>query len=156
MLAGAGMICAAFLAGGARAEEPQPLIAAADIASLATNLDLTMYLEPGERVRQAAALDQASRMPIGNGASWADESTRAAGRVVPLRDYVGLSGARCRDYRIIIDVPQRFTMMWTEGDGTYNGRPIQLVPQRVSPAHTREYIAEVCGAASGFASAGRR
>jgi hypothetical protein len=114
-----------------------------------------MYLEAGERARQAAALDQASRMPVGNGASWVDETTRAAGRVIALSDHVGPSGS-CRDYRIIIDVPARTMMVWTSSFNTYNNAatPRQM-PQQMSPAHTREYLAEICGTAAGFAAAGR-
>jgi surface antigen len=153
------MIGGALLAGAATAAEAQgsaPVtVAAADVSSLATNLDITLYLESSERVRQAAALDQASRMPVGTWVSWVDEETHASGRAVALRDYISSAGASCRDYHIVIEVPARTVMIWTASFNTYNNSAVsRQMPQQVSPAHTREYMAQVCGAPGGFASAG--
>jgi surface antigen len=151
--AGAVVTGIATIAG---AQTLPPAIASADAARLGPSPDLTLYLQSSERSHQAAALDRANRAPIGSAVGWTDTYTRASGRVVPLRDYVGFGGARCRDYQVIVDVPTRYVMIWTGSYNTYNNCAVtREMPERVSPAFTREFIAQACQAPVSLASAGR-
>jgi surface antigen len=147
---------AATIASLAAAQAPGPAIAQGDSAQPTAGLDMTLYLRPSERSLQAAALDQASRAPIGTVVGWADPQTHAAGRIVPLQDTAGSAGANCRDYRMTIDVPRRDMTMWTRGVGPVNNS--STIPQEMPmcPAFTRQYVMQACQTPAGLASAPRR
>jgi hypothetical protein len=147
---------AATVASLAAAQAPGPAIAQGDSAQPTAGLDLTLYLRDSERSRQAAALEQASRAPIGTAVEWADPQTHAAGRIVPLQDAAGSGGAGCRDYRVTIDVPRRDMMMWTRGVGPVNNSSTIPTEMPMTPAFTREFVTQTCQTPVGVASAPRR
>jgi surface antigen len=146
----------ATVASIAAAQAPGPAIARGDSSQPTTGLDLTLYLRDSERSLQAAALDQASRAPIGTAVGWTDPQTHAAGRIVPLQDAAGSAGAGCRDYRVTIDVPRRDMTMWTRGIGPVNNSSTIPMSMPMSPAFTREFVTQACRTPVGLASAPRR
>jgi hypothetical protein len=114
--------------------------------------EINIYLQDSERANAAAALDQASRMPIGASVAWNDTLTRAAGTFVATGETRRADGAACRTYDIQVNVPRRNSMVnryLAAGGGqsraiTYYEDPVQL-----SPAFTRRFTQQACRTASG-------
>ena len=59
--------------------------AQASTASPIAAWEVNIYLQDSERAAAAAALDQASRMPVGSQVGWNDTLTRASGGIVAAR-----------------------------------------------------------------------
>jgi hypothetical protein len=142
----------------AAAQAPSPPAATTEPSASLAGWDTDLYLGNSERARQAAALDQASRASIGQAMDWADVMTRASGSILPLRDYPGFGGARCRDYRVTVALPARNVMVWTTRFNTYNNSAVaREMPVPISPAFTRSFVAQACNAPTRLlASAARR
>jgi hypothetical protein len=153
----AGILAGAVAAGSttvAAAQPASPPIASADEPRSATGADLILYLQASERAHQAAALDRASREPIGTVIAWNDDDTHASGRIVALSEFAGFGGAPCRDYRVVVEVPQRNLMVWTSRYNTYNNSAVpRQMAEPLSPRFVREFVTNACGAPIGLAAA---
>lgn len=114
--------------------------------------EINIYLQDSERARAAAALDQASRAPVGSTVAWNDASTRAAGTIVPTADSRRADGAACRTYDVVVAVPRRNQQVWSyHAMGPSSNPTLQYYQQdaQVSPAFARRFTAQACRVASG-------
>src|SRR5258708_15601211 len=63
--------------------------------------EVNIYLQDSERASAAAALHQASRMPVGAQVGWNDTLTRATGAFVATGESRRADGAACRTYDVV-------------------------------------------------------
>ena len=106
-------------------------------------------LEESEQANLHAALERASREPVGRTIVWLDSRTRASGSIRPLRDLAGTAGAACRDYDVIVDFPQRAPSQLAADPPASGGDGIAVTSPR--PGFTRQVVARICGPAQGEA-----
>jgi hypothetical protein len=134
----------AALSGAAHAQAPTR----SPIAAWEVNI----YLQDSERASAAAALDQASRMPVGAQVAWNDTLTRASGAFVATGESRGADGASCRTYDIVVNVPRRNQMV-NRYAGVGGGQNRSVVyyddPVQLSPAFARRFTQRACRTASG-------
>jgi len=134
----------AALTAAAQAQVPAPSPVAA--------WEINIYLQDSERARAAAALDQASRAPVGATVAWNDAATRATGTIVPTADSRRADGAACRTYDVVVAVPRRNQQVWSYySTGPSNNTSMHYYQQdvQVSPAFARRFTAQACRTASG-------
>ena len=140
-VAGAAAGIAAW-AGLAQAQAPSPVNA----------WEVNIYLQDSERARAAAALDQASRAPVGATVAWNDSLTRAAGTIVPTGDSRRADGSACRTYDVLVSVPRRDSQVW-QYLGTGGGQNRSVVyyqnDSQLSPPFARRFTAQACRTAGG-------
>jgi hypothetical protein len=114
--------------------------------------EVNIYLQDSERAAAAAALDQASRMPVGSQVVWNDTLTRAAGTFVPTGETRRADGSSCRTYDIVVNVPRRNQMV-NRYAGVGGGQNRSVVyyddPVQLSPAFSRRFSQQACRTASG-------
>jgi surface antigen len=119
--------------------------------------EVNIYLQDSERVRAAAALEQASRAPVGTTVAWNDSLTRAAGTIVPTGDSRRADGAACRTYDVVVMVPRRTSQVWsyyTTGPSINPSFHYFQRDEQLSPAFARRFTAQACRTASGALVAG--
>ena len=144
----------AFVAGVAASGAAQAQVSA---PSPVAAWEVNIYLQDSERERAAAALDQASRAPVGSTVGWNDSLTRAAGTIVPTADTRRADGAACRTYDVVVAVPRRNQQVWSYyGSGPSNSRSINYYQQdtQLSPAFARRFTAQACRTPDGQLVAG--
>jgi hypothetical protein len=119
--------------------------------------EVNIYLQDSERERAAAALDQASRAPVGSTVGWNDSLTRAAGTFVATGETRRADGAACRSYDIVVNVPRRNSSV-SRYHATGSGASRSIVyyddPVQLSPAFARRFTAQACRTPNGQLVAG--